>query len=523
MSSLDRILPFLRPIEDLLVDPTITEVMVNDGGRHVFVERDGTLESVAGRTLEPRNLTVAIMPWRGWNFEDGYVVSESAAKELTSEHQHDIMLDKTSDMVVGLTRWLAHFPNKADKIDKAKYDQAGIIKKGSIVNTGDVLIPAVEQMHPHEEYDYARLHKAFAAPWRDASEVWDGHLSAEVIDVITTPKFVRVQLKTHEPLVVGDKLSVREGGKGIVAAVLPDKDMPHTMAGAPLSIIYNPAGIPGRNIPGLLFEGAAGKIAAKTGKTYLADNFDTSMAVDDRIRADLKKNGLSDLEDLHDPTNNRTLKDIFVGNLHVMKLQHQVRKKFSAKGFGSYTMDGQPTKIDNESAQNIGVQEIYALLASGAMHFLQDSIKIKSASNPEYWRALQNGLPVPPPQQPFILDKFTAYLTGMGLNLKQDGRYFKALPVTDKDVMKWAKGEIDNPGVIRASDLMPEPGGLFDKAVTGGIGGTSWSMITLESPVPNPLMEKPVVILAGLKASEYKGIMDGTLYVTKDGKLTTDS
>ena len=60
MSSLDRILPFLRPIEDLLVDPTITEVMVNDGGKHVFIERDGAIEPVADRTLEPRNLTVAI-------------------------------------------------------------------------------------------------------------------------------------------------------------------------------------------------------------------------------------------------------------------------------------------------------------------------------------------------------------------------------------------------------------------------------------------------------------------------------
>ena len=47
MSSLDRILPFLRPIEDLLVDPTVTEVMVNDGGRRVFVERDGAVESCA--------------------------------------------------------------------------------------------------------------------------------------------------------------------------------------------------------------------------------------------------------------------------------------------------------------------------------------------------------------------------------------------------------------------------------------------------------------------------------------------
>ena len=41
MSSLDRILPFLRPIEDLLRDPAITELMVNDGGQRVFVERNG--------------------------------------------------------------------------------------------------------------------------------------------------------------------------------------------------------------------------------------------------------------------------------------------------------------------------------------------------------------------------------------------------------------------------------------------------------------------------------------------------
>ena len=60
MSSLDRILPFLRPIEDLLVDPQITEVMVNEGGRRVFVERDGRVERVPDRVLEPRNLTVAI-------------------------------------------------------------------------------------------------------------------------------------------------------------------------------------------------------------------------------------------------------------------------------------------------------------------------------------------------------------------------------------------------------------------------------------------------------------------------------
>jgi len=60
VSSLDRILPFLKPIEDLLLDPDVTEVMVNEGGRRIFVERDGTIEPVSARTLETRNLTVAI-------------------------------------------------------------------------------------------------------------------------------------------------------------------------------------------------------------------------------------------------------------------------------------------------------------------------------------------------------------------------------------------------------------------------------------------------------------------------------
>jgi pilus assembly protein CpaF len=60
MSSLDRILPFLRPIEDLLREPAVTEVMVNDGGRAVFVERGGLVEPVPDRPVETRNLTVAI-------------------------------------------------------------------------------------------------------------------------------------------------------------------------------------------------------------------------------------------------------------------------------------------------------------------------------------------------------------------------------------------------------------------------------------------------------------------------------
>jgi pilus assembly protein CpaF len=60
MSSLDRILPFLRPIEDVLRDPAVTEVMVNEGGKQVFVERGGALAALPDRVLDTRNLTAAI-------------------------------------------------------------------------------------------------------------------------------------------------------------------------------------------------------------------------------------------------------------------------------------------------------------------------------------------------------------------------------------------------------------------------------------------------------------------------------
>src|SRR5258708_3943684 len=60
VSSFARILPFVKPLEHLLLDPTVTEVMVNAGGRRVFVERDGLLAEVPDLVLDERNLKVAI-------------------------------------------------------------------------------------------------------------------------------------------------------------------------------------------------------------------------------------------------------------------------------------------------------------------------------------------------------------------------------------------------------------------------------------------------------------------------------
>jgi Flp pilus assembly CpaF family ATPase len=59
MNGFELILPFLRPIEHLLLDPDISEIMVN-GPERVFIERAGHLQSVPDVKLKPESLMVAV-------------------------------------------------------------------------------------------------------------------------------------------------------------------------------------------------------------------------------------------------------------------------------------------------------------------------------------------------------------------------------------------------------------------------------------------------------------------------------
>ena len=58
-TGFELILPFLRPIQDLILDPEISEIMVN-GPEHVFIERAGRVEAVQGLTISPKSLEVAV-------------------------------------------------------------------------------------------------------------------------------------------------------------------------------------------------------------------------------------------------------------------------------------------------------------------------------------------------------------------------------------------------------------------------------------------------------------------------------
>jgi len=59
MSGIELILPFLRPIEHLILDPDISEIMVN-GPERIFIEKAGYVQLVPGVKLTPESLIVAV-------------------------------------------------------------------------------------------------------------------------------------------------------------------------------------------------------------------------------------------------------------------------------------------------------------------------------------------------------------------------------------------------------------------------------------------------------------------------------
>lgn len=473
-----------------------------------------------------KSLRTGFIPYKGYNFEDGIVVSETAAKKLTSVHKHELALNLDVTISVGLPVFFAHFPAEAEGVDRSKYGPNGVVKAGAVLTMGDVAIPAVRKIKVHEEFSYASLHRSLRNQWQDVSVRWDSEYPAEVMNVVKTRKFITVYVKTSEALEVGDKLSQRHGGKGIVTMILPDKEMYQGEDSKPLDVLFNPSGVLGRANPGAYLEAAAGKIAEKTGKTYLVNNFGGKDAKTE-LQNELASHGINrnSAERLYDPTTNKHHADVMTGNLHFVKLRHQVSKKLSARGHTTYTHDESPAREPHASPMAIGMMEMYSLLSSGGTAFLRDAATIKAQKNDEFWRAIQLGMPTPPPKSPFVVDKFMAYMKGAGINVKQDGKKLKALPLTDADILDQSNGAIKSPGVVRANDLAPEPKGLFDRGLTGGFDGNYWNHIDLEGPIANPLMDQAIIGVLSrpgkpFKRSEFNGLINGTLWVTPDGDLT---
>lgn len=493
----------------LKMDPIVKQGQRLKAGTHLF----DTNFTKDGSFALGKQLRTAFMPWRGANYEDGIVISESAAKKMTSEHLTEHRVEKEPGVSIGFDKLYAAFPAEREKSPNHR-----LPKIGDIVKPGQLLIPAVRVAQINPDTDYSKVHKALRQPFHNVSVYWDGVVDGKVTKVISGAGLVKVYVESHEPMVIGDKLSNYGGGKGIVTQILSNDQMPRTKDGELIDVIYSPFGIPGRVNTTLLLENSAGKIARKTGKPYMLEMFDTSESVTKRVLADLKKHGLTDTETVVDPVHQKEHQGIMVGENHWLKLRHQVKKKWAARSHeGPYTIDERPARGGHESAQGLGPLDLYALLSNGFTKFLGDAANIKSTKNSDHWAAYQLGLPTPTPKRPFILDKFETYLQGAGINIQRQGDTLRASPLTDKDIRQRSHGVITDPQIFRVSKtgLQPERGGLYDPEITGGSGSTRWNHLELAEPILNPLYERPVKAITGLATKDLDAILAGKQFVGK--------
>jgi DNA-directed RNA polymerase subunit beta len=123
-----------------------------------------------------RNLKVAFMPWKGYNFEDAIVISERVAREdiFTSLHIDEYVLE-VRDTKRGLEELTNDIPNVSEEATR-ELDSNGLIRVGAEVKEGDILIGKIT---PKGETDPSPEEKLLRAIFGDkAGDVKDASLKA---------------------------------------------------------------------------------------------------------------------------------------------------------------------------------------------------------------------------------------------------------------------------------------------------------------------------------------------------------
>jgi hypothetical protein len=371
------------------------------------------------------NLLVGYLPWGLDTFEDGIVVSQSAAAALSSIQEEVFWFEEKREWwegsygVIEVTR---DNPNQMDNHILEKLDDRGIIKLGEEVGPGDVLVSALlkrsKRIHKTQLIDRLVAH-AFNQEYeeiRDQSLRLPHNFRGRVTEIIDSagsgklsmalvPEVLRrigVRVRRIEGLAIGDKLTGRHGNKGVVGRILPDWEMPYykvqengcenqecrvSEAHRHLQIILNPLGVTSRLNVGQLYETALGKLVEKVGEPYVVRPFKDSWTPE-RLAQELKQHGFPEdgKEQLYLFTDGseRPLKyRSLVGSQYIIRLHHLAMDKIHGRGSGNpweYTLrDDQPLGGKRlNGGQRMGEMETWALAGYGAWHILDDFLTVKS-------------------------------------------------------------------------------------------------------------------------------------------------
>lgn len=386
-----------------------------------------------------RDLTVAFMPWAGYNMDDAIVLSNRIVQDdsLTSINIKDFNVE-VRETKLGPEIVTRDIPNVSE--DSLRHlDEDGIVQVGSEVRAGDVLVGKITPKGEQELSSEERLLRAIfgekAKDVRDTSQRMNGSMGGKVVGVkvfsrengheLKAGVLMQIQIFVAQlrKISVGDKLAGRHGNKGVIARILPVEDMPYLEDGTPVDIVLNPLGVPSRMNLGQLFETHLGMAARALGYKVATPPFNgvpTSVIESELTKAGLSTDGKSQLFDgrTGEPFEERTT----VGVMHMIKLHHMVSDKIHARSTGPYTMVTQQPlggKAQN-GGQRFGEMEVWALEAYGAATTLQEMLTIKSDDvygRAKAYESIIKAEPIVGPKLPESFNVLVKELQGLGLRV----------------------------------------------------------------------------------------------------------
>ena len=237
-----------------------------------------------------KNALIGFMTWEGYNYEDAVLLNEKVVRDdiYTSVHIEEYELE-ARDTKLGPEEITRDIPNVGDDA-LSDLDEAGIIRVGAEVHSGDILVGKVTPKGETELTAEERLLRAIfgekAREVRDTSlRVPHGEYGIVVdVEVFTRDnsdelspgvnKVVRCYIAQKRKIQVGDKMAGRHGNKGVVSRILPQEDMPFLPDGTPLDIVLNPLGVPSRMNIGQVLEVNIGMAARSKGWKIMTPVFD---------------------------------------------------------------------------------------------------------------------------------------------------------------------------------------------------------------------------------------------------------
>jgi len=159
------------------------------------------------------NMRVAFIPMPVMTHEDSVVVSESAAKKLSSLHlhRHQLFPRRNADGEADVLRVL---PDEVQQHQLSKLDADGVIREGETVSPGDPLTVALrEQKFTTEAKAIAKLSKSLIKPYSDHSTEWDQDFRKGGPGPQTPDGSAHVFIATEEPAQIADKISNYYAGR----------------------------------------------------------------------------------------------------------------------------------------------------------------------------------------------------------------------------------------------------------------------------------------------------------------------